>query len=219
MRIKICGITRIEDALLVGELGAWAIGLIFVPSSPRVLTLERAMEIVNVMESSYPEVLKIGVFADQPEDFISRAINLCRLDGVQFHGEEPPEFVSSFNCGFKIKAFLTNNIRNGEQESSSGLKNFIERIRLYRDCLPLLDLPKDKNASQELLLNFATELKNCNIDFIIAGGIGLDNIDRFISLNPFAIDIARGVETSPGVKDREKLLKLFRTVKGDETGV
>ncbi|MBC7319840.1 phosphoribosylanthranilate isomerase [bacterium] len=219
MRIKICGITRVEDALLVGQLGAWAIGLIFVPSSPRVLTLERAREIVSAVEDLYPELLKIGVFADQPADFISKASSFCKLDGIQFHGRESPEFIDRFDCKLKIKAFLVNNIGIGEKELGFGLEALIEEIKLYKDCLPLLDLPKHQSMSQESLFTYASGLKNYNIDFIVAGGIDLGNINRFLSLGPYAIDIARGVETSPGIKDRGKLLKVFSLVKGDETSV
>ncbi len=211
MRIKICGITRIEDALLVGELGAWAIGLIFVPSSPRVLTPERAKEIVSTVDSLYPDLLKIGVFADQPEDFISHTVTLCGLDGIQLHGKEPPEFLENFDCKLRIKAFTI----------SDGIdtEDLVEEMRDYRGYLPLIDIPKGQNVSQDILLEFAFGLKRLGIDFIVAGGIGLDNITRFLSLDPYAIDIARGVEVSPGVKDREKLLKIFRLVKGDESGV
>ncbi len=210
MKIKICGITRVEDALLAGQLGAWAIGLIFVSTSPRMLTLEKALKIIDALERSYPKVLKIGVFADQPEDFISSVSELCKLNGIQFHGEEPPEFIDRFHCSLKIKAFIITDI---------GLESLLEKIRLYRDCLPLLDLPKGKSVSQDLLFTYASELKNHNIEFIIAGGIGPENINRFIPLSPYAIDIARGVEISPGIKDKEKLIEIFRIVKGDEINV
>jgi len=211
LRIKICGITRIEDALLVGKLGAWAMGLIFVPSSPRVLTLEKAKEIVSAVESLYPDVLKIGVFADQPEDFISCMVTLCGLDGIQLHGKEPPEFLDKFDCKLRIKAFtITDGI---------DIEEFVKDIRNYRGYLPLIDIPKGQNVSQDVLLESAFGLKERGIDFIVAGGIDPDNITRFLSLDPYAIDIARGVEVSPGIKDRGKLLKLFRLVKGDENSV
>jgi len=219
LRIKICGITRVEDALLVGQLGAWAMGLIFVPSSPRALTLEKAREITDAVEGLYPELLKIGIFADQPSDFISKVSNFCKLDGIQFHGRESPEFIDRFNCKLKIKAFLIDGTVDEEMGLGSNVESLIEKIKLYKDCLPLLDLPKHQGISQELLLTYALELKSYGIDFIVAGGIDLDNIDRFLSLSPYAIDIARGVEVSPGIKDKEKLLKMFSLVKGDETGV
>lgn len=210
MKIKICGITRVEDALMAGQLGAWAIGLIFVPTSPRMLILEKAMEITDALERFCPKVLKIGVFADQPEDLISSVSSLCKLDGIQFHGEEPPEFIDRFDCSLKIKAFIITDI---------GLESLLEKVGLYRDCLPLLDLPKGQNLSQDLLFTYASELKNRNIKFIVAGGIGPENINRFIPLSPYAIDIARGVEISPGIKDKEKLIEIFRMVKGDEINV
>ncbi|MCX7796731.1 MAG: phosphoribosylanthranilate isomerase [bacterium] len=219
MRIKICGITRIEDALLVSQLGAWAIGLIFVPTSPRRITIEKAREITETVEGLYPEILKIGVFANQQEDFISNVVSLCKLDGIQFHGEELPEFIDRFNCRLKIKAFLVNSLVTGEQSLGVGLEDFIRRINLYKDCLPLLDLPKNNSVSQELLFTYASKLKDYSINFIIAGGIDPDNITKFMHLHPYAVDIARGVEISPGIKDKEKLLRIFSLVKGDEANV
>ncbi|MGC8971140.1 MAG: phosphoribosylanthranilate isomerase [bacterium] len=213
MRVKICGITRVEDALFVGNLGAWAVGFIFVPSSPRVLTLEKAREISLALENSYPNLLKIGVFADQPEEFIYNAINFCKLDGIQLHGRESLEFLERFDCKVKIKAFIV------DEEIEVSIKNFIEEIRLYKDCIPLLDIPKDKSLTQDLLIDYASMLKDYGIDFIIAGGINLSNITRFLSLKPYAIDIARGVEIRPGIKDEEKLLEIFKLLKGDEISV
>lgn len=213
MRIKICGITRLEDALLASRLGAWAVGFIFVPSSPRSLSLERAKEISLALENSYPNLLKIGVFVDQSEEFIHSAISLCKLDGIQLHGKESPEFLERFNCRVKIKAFII------DKETGASIKNLIEEIRLYKNCLALLDIPKDKSVAQDLLIDYASILKDYGIDFIIAGGINPTNINRFLTLKPYAIDIARGVEVSPGIKDREKLLEIFRLVKGDEIGV
>lgn len=212
MRIKICGITRVEDALLVGKLGAWAIGFIFVPSSPRALSLEKAKEISLALENSYPNLLKIGVFADQSEEFIHNVIDLCKLDGIQLHGRESPEFLDRFDCKFKIKAFIVNNL-------DINIEDLVEEMKRYKDCLPLLDIPKDKIITQDFLIGYASILKDYGIDFIIAGGINLSNINKFLSLKPYAIDIARGVEISPGIKDREKLLEIFRLVKGDEIGV
>lgn len=218
MKIKICGITRVEDALMAGQLGAWAIGLIFVPTSQRMLTLERAKEITDALERFCPKVLKIGVFADQPEDFISSVSSLCKLDGIQFHGEESPDFVDRFDCSLKIKAFIITDMYR-DHALDIGLESLLEKIGLYGDCLPLLDLPKGQNLSQDLLFTYASELKNRNIKFIVAGGIGPENINRFIPLSPYAIDIARGVEISPGIKDKEKLIEIFRMVKGDEINV
>lgn len=205
MLIKICGITRIEDGLLSARLGAWAIGLIFVPSSPRMLSLEKARVITEGLGKAFPSLMKIGVFLDQSERFISQAVRTCSLDGIQFHGNESPGFVLRFSNKLKIKAFVLN-----EGES---FKDLLSRIELYKDCIPLLDLPKDRNTTHDILIDTATKLKDLGIKFIVAGGIGLDNIDKFLQLDPFAIDISRGVETSPGIKDSKKLERLFDLIR------
>lgn len=205
MRIKICGITRLEDAILAGKLGAWAIGLIFVPSSPRVLSLERAEMISRELERTFPSLVKMGVFLDQSEEFISEAIKVCNLDGIQFHGNESPEFISRFDSKLKIKGFVL--------DKNSSFKDLLSKIEFYRDCIPLLDLPKDYKTTQDILVDTSTKLKDLGINFIIAGGINLNNIDKFLKLNPFAIDISRGVETSPGIKDSKKLEELFNLIK------
>ncbi len=211
MRIKICGITRIEDALMAGNLGAWAVGFIFAPSSSRRLSPEKAREISECVERHYPDLLRIGVFLDQPEEFIFSVAGLCNLDGIQFHGKESPEFVERFGGMLKIKAFTV--------DGSLSFRDIISRVNSYRDCIPLLDLPKDRDISQDVLIDIATELKNSGVNFVIAGGIDSTNICSFLELKPFAIDISRGVEISPGIKDGVKMKELFSLVKGDDADV
>lgn len=211
MRIKICGITRLEDAILAYNLGAWAIGLIFVPSSPRLLSLEKAKEISQELERYCPDLLRIGVFLDQPEDYISNIIELCKLDGVQFHGSESPEFVERFDSKIKIKAFVL--------DKKMSLESLMDKIGSYKNCIPLLDLPKDTNVSQDVLIEMSSGLKALGIDFIVAGRIDASNIGNFLKIKPFAIDISRGVEASPGIKDRLKLEELFSLIKGDDMNV
>jgi len=211
LRIKICGITRIEDALMAGNLGAWAVGFIFAPSSSRRLSPEKAREISECIERHCPDLLRIGVFLDQSEEFISGVAGLCNLDSIQFHGKESPEFVKRFSGILKIKAFTV--------DGSLSFRDMISRINSYRDCIPLLDLPKDRDISQDILIDIATELRDSEINFIIAGGIDSTNICSFLKLNPFAIDISRGVEISPGIKDEVKMKELFSLVKGDDADV
>src|SRR5688572_7818206 len=90
MRVKVCGIRRKEDALLAAELGAWAVGFVFWPGSPRFIDPYRARQICVALP---PWVVPVGVFVDQPIDYIAGVANLVRLGAVQLHGSEPAETI------------------------------------------------------------------------------------------------------------------------------
>jgi phosphoribosylanthranilate isomerase len=204
LRIKICGITRLEDAVFVSRLGVWALGFIFVPQSPRAVHISKAEEITKILDIYCPSVVKVGVFANSDEKTIKEVASRCSLDVIQFHGKEPPELTKRFST-IKFKAFIIDD----EIEPT----NLIEAVDRYEDCIPLLDLPKDKDVSFDTLLRTAYILKKMGKDFILAGGIGIENIKDVVDLDPYAIDIARGVEVIPGIKDREKLEKIVDIVK------
>ncbi|MGB9682919.1 MAG: phosphoribosylanthranilate isomerase [bacterium] len=204
MRLKVCGITRLEDAIFASQLGVWALGFIFIPQSPRVVYTSRVEEIVKILNIYYPSVLKVGVFADNDEKTVRDTVSICSLDIIQFHGKESPEFTKRFS-NKKIRAFII--------EDRTNLTNLVENIDSYDDCIPLLDLPKDRYVPFSTLIETAYKLKEIGRNFILAGGISIDNIREVISLDPFAIDIARGIEVIPGIKDREKLEMLVSLVK------
>lgn len=198
MRVKICGIRRLEDALLATELGASAIGFVFWPSSPRFVDPYRARSIVAALP---PLVTTVGVFVDQPQEHVSGVARLLGLGAVQLHGQESPQ--------------------SYQDEAQRTIKAV--PVVADRDCLPDV---KAVPARATVLLDAHDPVKRGGtgrtIDWrqaaaaarvrriILSGGLNADNVRAAIdAVRPYAVDVSSGVESSPGVKDPGKLRALF----------
>lgn len=202
MRIKICGITRKEDAMLAAELGAWAVGFIFVENTPRYISPEIASEIICKL----PENLnKIGVFANMSAEGIKN-IEKTGITKIQLHGDETPEFCEKLKASSEkeiIKAFRIKNIQD------------LEIIKLYKEKISyiLLDSFSENQlggTGKSFDLEIAKKAKNFGIPVILAGGLNPDNIKQaYETVKPYALDVSSGVESVKGIKDSEKLRKLF----------
>jgi len=193
IKIKICGITNPEDATLAVDFGADALGFIFYPPSRRAVTAEKAREIIAKLP---PFVIKIGVFVDEKPEKIQEIVNGCRLDGIQLHGAETPDFCRLFRRRV-IKSFKP------ENESS------VKEISDYKVDAFLLD-----SYHPELLggtgatfdWELAVAAKMFGPPVILSGGLTPENVGEAIRLvRPYAIDAASGVEAFQGKKDPEKL--------------
>jgi phosphoribosylanthranilate isomerase len=201
VRVKICGITNLDDALLAAELGAQALGFIFHRVSPRKVAPEDARQIISQLP---PLVLSVGVFVDEPFAVVQELAARVGLDWVQLHGTESPEYCR--NLGRRV------------------IKGF--RIQ---DAGSLADLARYQGAVQALLLDtykkgqaggtgevfdwhLAREARQYG-PIILAGGLTAANVARAIaSAQPQAVDVASGVEAGPGKKDAEKLRGFFRAI-------
>ena len=205
MRIKICGLTRKEDAYLAQKLGAWALGFIFYPPSPRYIAPEKAADIIRHLTTP-----AIGVFVNQIEDVLKIA-NTAHLKGIQLHGDETPEecrIIKKSFSGFIIKAFRPKTEKD------------IEAIKTYENIIDyiLIDAADGrqyggtgKTADQTL----AAKAEKFGIPLILAGGLTANNIIESIQhVNPFAIDLSSGVESDPGIKDALKIKTLFKISQG-----
>jgi phosphoribosylanthranilate isomerase len=200
-RIKICGITNLEDALLAAELGAQALGFIFYPKSPRSIKPEAARQIIKQLP---PLVLSVGVFVNEAAAVVLELAEMVRLDWVQLHGEEPPEYCR----------FLGRNVLKAipVQDRSS-----LDRMEGYRGSVRafLLDTPKagQKGGTGE---TFDWSLARQAGDYgpiVLAGGLQPGNVAAAIrEASPLAVDVASGVEASPGKKDPARLREFFRAV-------
>jgi phosphoribosylanthranilate isomerase len=195
MKIKICGITKLEDAKLAAELGADAIGFIFYPKSKRYITPDNAK---SISQSLPPLLHKIGVFVNEEIDEVNRIANLVKLTAVQLHGDESPEYISKINYPV-IKSF-------GVDETF----NF-STLNDFSNCGIILDV-KDTvqygGTGNSFDWNLIPEELRSKI--IIAGGVGIKNIDEIKkNINPYGVDISSSVELESGIKDKEKLKKLF----------
>ena len=202
VRIKICGITNLEDALSATDLGAHALGFIFYRKSPRAITPERAHQIIGQLP---PFVLTVGVFVDEKVSVVRELAETIGLDLVQLHGRESPEYCRSLGRRV-IKGFRIQN-----QSSLAVMPNYRDAVQAF-----LLDAyrPGTPGGTGE---TFDWELARRARDYgpvILAGGLIAANVTQAITVaQPAAVDVASGVEKEPGKKDPEKLQAFFAAVR------
>jgi phosphoribosylanthranilate isomerase len=203
IKIKICGITNLNDALLASELGADALGFIFYSKSPRYVVPEAAREIITQLP---PFVVSVGVFVDEEAAVVRELAARVGLDWLQLHGQESPDYCQ--NLGRRvIKAF-----RIKDESSLKDLEPFPGAVQAL-----LLDTYKKGQAggtgeSFDWLL--AREAKKYG-RIILAGGLTPENVAQAIkAVRPDAVDTASGTEAAPGKKDPEKLRAFFAAIAG-----
>lgn len=202
-RIKVCGITSVEDALLAAEAGADAIGLNFYDKSPRYVTTEAAQEICRALPAG---VAKVGVFVNSlPKGIIATASRLG-LDAVQLHGDEGPEFLAALGKLPVIKAFRC------KESTLSGVEAFLNLCDESAHPIAILldaHAPGTYGGTGQVL-DWAglhrERSKLRSIPLILAGGLTPLNVGEAIRLaQPEAVDTASGVESAPRKKDRDKV--------------
>ncbi len=200
-RIKICGITNVDDARLAAELGADALGFIFYPQSPRSVTMERAAEICLQLP---PFLLRVGVFVNAPLRAVRQTVALCGLDAVQFHGEETPEYCRQFT-GRRFKA-----IRMRDRAGVlAGSEYDVDAL-----VLDTYTAGQRGGTGQTFDWSLAVEVKRLGKPVILSGGLTPENVaDAIRQVQPYAVDVASGVECESGKKDPEKLRRFIEAVK------
>jgi phosphoribosylanthranilate isomerase len=205
VRIKICGITNLDDALLAAELGADALGFIFYPKSPRYVAPEAARAIVAQLP---PLVTSVGVFVDEAAAVVQELAARVGLDWLQVHGQESPEYCRSLGRRV-IKGF-----RIQDAGSLSELKPFQGAVQAL-----LLDTYKKGQVGgtgEVFDWRLAREARKYG-PTILAGGLTPENVAQAIRLaQPQAVDSASGTEAAPGKKAPAKLKAFFRAVRGSE---
>ncbi len=204
-RVKICGITRPQDALEAAEAGADALGFNFYPPSPRFLAPRQAQAIIRRVP---PFVSTVGVFADPSLEEVRRALLTCRLDYLQFSGDEDPEFLAQFPADKVIKAFRLRDRR--------GLKA-LARYPLAGSFLLDAWAPGLKGGTgKRLPWDLALEARRrFDRPLILAGGLNPGNVAEAVRrTRPWAVDVASGVESAPGRKDRALVAAFVRGAKG-----
>ncbi len=201
-KIKICGITNLPDAQLAVELGADALGFIFYPKSPRYVKVPVAADICNALP---PFVTKVGVFVDELEYEIERALNDCLLNALQFHGEEPPGFCQKF-AAKSIKA-----IRVRDEQSLRAAAEYDV------DALLLDTYTESERGGTGRTFDWSLAVKARETlapPIILSGGLTTVNVQEAIrKVRPYAVDVSSGVEREPGRKDPEKLRRFIELVK------
>ncbi len=207
VRIKICGITNLEDALLAAELGADALGFIFYPPSPRAIEPDAAQAIIAQLP---PFVSTVGVFVDEDAARVKELAAAVGLDWLQLHGLETPEYCHALGRRV-IKSW-----RMQDEGSLAGLGAYRGAVQAF-----LLDTYKKGmlgGTGETFNWDLAREAKKYG-PIILAGGITPENAAQAMAaVQPWAVDVASGVEVRPGKKDPEKLRAFFTAVKGIEGG-
>jgi phosphoribosylanthranilate isomerase len=204
-KIKFCGITSRADAELAAQAGAWAIGLIFWPSSPRRCEPADAVEIGEAMRRRL-EVA--GVFVNATLDEVAATAEQASLTMVQLHGDEGPSFCDEVRRRTGCQVIKAVRVRSGAD---------IQALAAFHTDYHLLDSHRDgmPGGTGE---TFAWELARShrgNVPVILSGGLTPDNVaDAIAAVHPFAVDVASGVELEPGRKDPEKLEAFAAAVAG-----
>jgi phosphoribosylanthranilate isomerase len=201
VKVKICGITRCEDALTAVEAGADALGFMFYQASPRFITHERTAEIIRALP---PFVAKVGVFVDATEDAIRRAVTECGLDTLQFHGTESPEFCRKFELKV-MKAF-----RIKDSASLKALPAYDREAWLLDSFVP--GQPGGTGATFNW--DLAAQAKALGGPIILAGGLTPENVAEAVRrVRPYGVDVSSGVESEPSKKDTEKVWSFVQAAK------
>jgi len=201
-KIKICGLTRLEDAVLAAELGADFLGFIFVPESPRCVDAERVAEIIATLRGAGHTARAVGVFSDASVETIRGVAAVAPLDYVQLHGTESEEDVVAIG----LPAIKTYRVGDALPDTTS----VPSAEWLLFDTL---DERRGGGTGRRFDWSLLAMYERAK-PFFLAGGLNADNVAAAISLvRPDAIDLASGVESEPGVKDHAKLRALFERVR------
>lgn len=201
VKVKICGITSPADAQAAISAGADALGLMFYAASPRHISIETAQAIARTVP---PFVLRVGVFVNpQPSDVFA-AIQLCGLNLLQFHGEEPPDFCRQFGV-MTMKAF-----RIRDASSLPPMGEYHTDSFLLDSCVP----GKEGGTGEKFNWDLALEARKFGKPIFLAGGLTADNVAEAVrKVQPFGVDVSSGVEQSPGKKDARKIQDFIAAVR------
>ena len=202
VKVKICGITNPKDGRMAARLGADALGFNFYRRSARYVTPERARAILAALP---PFITPVGVFVNEAPDRVLEICEFVGLDTAQFHGDERPRDLQGLSRLKRIKA-----VRVGSERD-------IQRLGLYPVEAYLLDacVPGKLGGTGEAFNWELAREAHPHGPIILAGGLTPENIEEAIqAAEPYAVDVASGVEIEPGVKDRDLMEEFIRRAKG-----
>lgn len=203
-RIKICGITRGQDAVTAAELGAHAVGLMFYEDSPRFVSVDQANKVIGVLP---PFVTRVGVFVNPVEQQVHSILGALRLDLLQFHGDETPQFCARFGMPY-IKAVRV----------TKGM-DLLQYASRYHDAKGLLLDAHSERAYGGTGEAFDWSLipGNLPLPIILSGGLNAANVARAIrQVRPWAVDVSSGVESAKGIKDAAKIAAFIKETRNED---
>ena len=200
-RVKICGITRPEDGLEAANAGADAIGLVFWGHSPRAVSISRAAEICRALPAF---VSVVALTVDAKETLVKQIVDELPIDLLQFHGDETPEMCESYNKPY-LKAL----------RMRPGLP-FVEEVEKYSNARAVLTDTYRKGVPGGTGESFDWDLipNECSSRIVLAGGLNPSNATSAVqTVRPYAVDVSGGVEASPGIKEKSKIIEFINAVR------
>lgn len=202
VRSKICGITRIEDALIAAAAGADAIGLVFYPKSPRAVSIQQARAIIAALP---PFVTTVGLFVDASRCELGEILDAVPLGLLQFHGDESAADCEGFHRPY-IKALR---VKPGD-DLTAQIESYASASGILLDTF-VAGVPGGTGEA----FDWSLVPQGLNTPIILAGGLTPENVRAAIEqVRPYAVDVSGGVEASKGLKDAEKVRAFLRAVKG-----
>ncbi len=201
MFVKICGITRSDDAEAAVDAGANALGFVFWPSSPRFIDPYRARGIVAALP---PFVTAVGLFVNQPAEYINGVASLVRLGAVQLHGDESPE-----DAALVARPIVKAIGFTARPDADADIDRWSARVTVLLDAHD----PARRGGTGQMVDWTAAARVAARRRTILAGGLTPDNVGEAIAcVQPFGVDVSSGVEQAPGLKDRARLRALFERI-------
>ena len=202
-RVKICGITRCQDAQLAIDAGVDAIGLVFYEKSPRFVSIASAAEISQLIPAF---VSRVALFKDAEQQMIESVLAQVDIDLIQFHGSESADYCEQFNRPY-IKAIGM----KGTEHDADFLSNNAENYRSAKAILLDGHAPGEAGGTGQSF-DWAS-IARIDTPIVLAGGLTPANVKQAIELvHPFAVDVSSGVESAPGIKDKEKVAAFMEQV-------
>ncbi|MBT5550543.1 MAG: phosphoribosylanthranilate isomerase [Nitrospina sp.] len=200
VKIKICGMTQLQDAVFAAEQGADAVGFIFYKKSPRSVNMKAVKEIISKLP---PFVDTVGVFVNESADRVNKIAEYCGLDLVQLHGDESPAYCRKIRRRV-VKAFRVIDLQSIKQ---------LEKFPVSGFLLDTFSENMHGGTGKVFDWNLAHPAKKVG-PVILAGGLTPRNIRQAISqVRPYGVDVCSGVEKSPGIKDPEKVKAFLKNIR------
>lgn len=201
VRVKMCGMTRIEDVRYAITLGADDLGFIFYPKSPRNVSIEQA----KILLTEVPDfVTTVGVLVNPEPSFVAQLLAELPLQRLQFHGEETPEFCQQFNKPY-IKAIHPHNA--DQIKAACGTYQSADAL--------LLDTPSESRGGTGQSFDWQIIPHDVAKPFYLAGGLDEFNIAEALKAsNAHAVDLCSGIEAEPGIKDHHKMSRFMKALRG-----
>jgi len=202
VKVKICGITNLEDALASVFAGADAVGFVFYKKSPRYIPPVKAKNIARILPK---KILKVGVFVNERICAVKRIARLCGLDMLQFHGEESPDYCLKFKGYRIIKAFRIAKPRD------------LDKVSGYKTSAYLFDsfsVSEAGGTGKRFNWKILAQAGKMKRIVFVSGGLNPGNVHKAVkSLNPDWVDVSSALESEPGKKDHRKIRKFIQLLK------